>query len=268
MWWNARYCTCPRPLPPSAPPSRCRPRRSAGSRGRPRAWLWRTRRSCAPRFRDRSRSCRRTSRCRSASAGRPAAPRSRDAFRSRLSGSLQYATQAAASARIARAHAAFDLHVLPAAVRFEVDADERLRADPPAEVDELGGPDLVRLDAAPEQVEHRRTPPRSDAFAPAVEIGEDPAPSHHRRPELARDLHDVVAPVVAQMVPGGFNGTVGRAERLHELHVKVGGQFEPRLGSTRMAPAVLYTGRSPCAGRVGAPAFHRRREPPPPWSIP
>ena len=131
--------------------------------------------------------------------------------------------------RIARADAVLDLHVLPASVRFEVDADERLGRHPPAEVHELRGPDLVRLDAAPEQVDHRRTRAAgADAFTPSVEIGEDPAPPEHRRRQLARHLHHVVAPVVAQVIPGGLDGTVGHAERLHELHIKVGGQLEAR----------------------------------------
>ena len=120
---------------------------------------------------------------------------------------------------------------------------KRLRARPPAEIDELGGAHLVRLDSAPQQVEHGGTRrARPDAFPPAIEVGEDPAPPHHRRPELAGDLHDILAPLVAQMIPGRFDRTVGGAQRFHELHVEIGRQFEQRLRIDPDGAAVLATG--------------------------
>src|SRR4029453_16941110 len=89
---------------------------------------------------------------------------------------------------VRRTHLTTNLHVLPATVRFEVDADERLRVDAPAQVDELDGSDLIGLDAAPEQVEHwRSTRSRSDAFPPPIVVREDSAPPHHGRAEFTSD---------------------------------------------------------------------------------
>src|SRR6185295_3467296 len=68
------------------------------------------------------------------------------------------------------------LHVLLAAVRLEVHADERRRTNPPAQVYEFAGSNLVRLDPTPEQVQHRRAPvPRPNALTPAVEVRKDSA---------------------------------------------------------------------------------------------
>ncbi len=107
---------------------------------------------------------------------------------------------------VGRTHLATNLHVLSAAVRLEVDADERLRVDSPAQVDELDGPDLIRLDSTPQQVEHRWSVlPRADAFPPPIEVRKDSAPAHHRRAEFAGDRHDILTPIVAQMVPGGLD---------------------------------------------------------------
>src|SRR5262249_45326901 len=97
--------------------------------------------------------------------------------------------------RVTCANAVFRLHVLPASVRLEVDADQRLGADGAAQVHELRGPNLVRFDSTPEQVEHRRTLVAwSDAFTPAIEVHENAAPSHHRRREIARHGEYVLAP--------------------------------------------------------------------------
>ena len=158
----------------------------------------------------------------------------------RFAGSLQYATHSAASLRVGRAHAVLDLHVLLAAVRLEVDADQRLRASTSAEVDEFAGAHLVRFDSAPQQVQHGWTrAARSDAFPPPIEVRKDTAPPHHRRRELARDLHDVVAPLIAHVIPGRFDGTIRRAQRFHELHVEIGRQFEQRLRIHQDGAAVL-----------------------------
>ena len=170
----------------------------------------------------------------------PAAPRARAPSARRLSGSLQYATHSAASLRVGRAHAVLDLHVLLAAVRLEVDADQRLRASAPAEFDEFAGAHLVRFDAAPQQVQHGGTrAARSDAFPPSIEIRKDAAPPHHRRRELACDLHDILAPLIAHMIPGRFDGTIGRAQRFHELHVEIRRQLEQRLRIHQDGAAVL-----------------------------
>ena len=174
MWWNARYwmwspaTSAIRPAHPLSPQAISRIFGSAA------ASPWQTRRSCARRFRGRIRSSRTRSRCRSANTGRRAGRRSREPAgrhcqdrcsrrpRRRLPG-------------VGRANALRCLHVLPAAVRLEVDAHERLGADGPAEADELTGPHLVRFDPTPEQVEHRWTRvARPDAFPPAVEVRKDP----------------------------------------------------------------------------------------------
>ena len=128
-------------------------------------------------------------------------------------------------------YAAFRLHVLLPPVRLEVDADQRFGADCPAQADELRGTHLVRLDSTPEQVQHRRPLVAwPDALPPSVEIRKDAAPPHHRRRQIARDRHHVVAPPIGEVVPGSFNRAVGRAERLHELHVEIRRQLEQRGG--------------------------------------
>src|SRR5204863_2309173 len=102
------------------------------------------------------------------------------------------------------------LRVLLAAIRFEVHADEGIGTHLPAEVHELAGSYLVRLDAAPQEIDHGW--PRltwTDALSPPVEICEDPAPPHHRRSELLRHRHDIVAPPLGDVIPGGFNGSIG-----------------------------------------------------------
>ena len=103
--------------------------------------------------------------------------------------------------------------------------------------------------AAPQQVDHRRARlARPDAFAPAIEIREDAAPAHHRRRELRGDRHHVVAPAIRQVVPGRFDGAVGRAERLHELHVEIGRQLEQaapdRRGWRRCLAEQLHSART------------------------
>src|SRR5207249_6280612 len=50
--------------------------------------------------------------------------------------------------RVGRAHAALDPHVLLAAVRLEVDADQRLRASSSRQIDEFAGAHLGRFDSA------------------------------------------------------------------------------------------------------------------------
>src|SRR5262245_55312595 len=104
------------------------------------------------------------------------------------------------------AHAIFLLHVLLASVRLEIHADQRFGADPAREVYEFPRADLVRFDAAPQQVEHRRAfVARPDALAPAIEIEKDSTPTQHRGRELAGGFDDVFAPVVTQMIPRCFN---------------------------------------------------------------
>src|SRR5262245_65604518 len=82
--------------------------------------------------------------------------------------------------RIGGANAVFRFQVLLPSVRLEVDADQRLGADGPAQIHELSGADLVRFNSTPEEIEHRRTLVTwSDALTPAIEVDKDSAPSHH-----------------------------------------------------------------------------------------
>jgi len=129
--------------------------------------------------------------------------------------------------RVSRSNRALVFHVLPTSIGFEVHADEGIGTHSPAEIHELAGPDLVRLNAAPQKVHHGW--PRltgTDALSPAIEIRKDPAPSHHRRSKFARHRHYIIAPLLGEVIPRSFDGSVGGPQRLHELHIKVGGQLE------------------------------------------
>jgi hypothetical protein len=121
--------------------------------------------------------------------------------------------------------------VVLAPVAEEVDAEQRLRAGPPAEVDDLSGPDAVRLLAAPDVIAHER--PRvggADALPPLVVAAEEPAEADHVRGEIRDRGDEVLAPIIGVIVPGGLDGAVGDAERLHELHVQIGRDREERGG--------------------------------------
>src|SRR5262245_11171409 len=110
---------------------------------------------------------------------------------------------------VAGAYLALLTDELLASVRLEIDADQRFSPDLAAEVDELGGAHLVRFDASPLAVDHCRTPvPRTDALAPAVKVAEDSAPAHHRRRQRPRHLDNIVAPLIARVIPGRFHRTV------------------------------------------------------------
>ena len=50
-----------------------------------------------------------------------------------------------------------------------------------------------------------RLSPRPHALTPAVEVRKNSTPPHHRRGEPTRDRHDILAPVVAEVIPGGFD---------------------------------------------------------------
>ena len=61
-------------------------------------------------------------------------------------------------------------------------------------------------------------------------------------PSCARDRHDVVAPLIAQVIPGRLDGTICCTQRFHELHIEIGRQFEQRLRIYQDGTAVLRLG--------------------------
>ena len=86
----------------------------------------------------------------------------------------------------------------------------------------------------------------TDALSPAIEIRKDPAPSHHRRSKLLRHRHHIVAPLLGEVIPRSFDGSVGGPQRLHELHVKVGGQLEAENRVDDKSVRVERMGRRAC----------------------
>ena len=165
---------------PAGPPA-VAPRDEANRSRPPAAWPWRTRQSCARRSRGRTRSCRTRSRSRSASIGCRTAPPPRVPCVPRGPGRCSKLTHSAASCASAGADARSESHVLPSAVGFEVHAHEGLGPDLAAEPGELAGP--TWFDSIPPQsrlTSGGRAAARADAFPPAVIVGKNAAPAHHR----------------------------------------------------------------------------------------
>jgi hypothetical protein len=59
----------------------------------------------------------------------------------------------------------------------------------------------------------------SPRLPPFVVTAVKTTPAHHVRRKVIHNVDEVLAPVVDIVIPCGFDGAVGDAERLHELHV-------------------------------------------------
>lgn len=70
----------------------------------------------------------------------------------------------------------------------------------------------------------------TDAFAPFVVAAEEAAPANDAGGEGFGDIDEVRAPIVGVIGPCGFDGGIGDAEWLHELHEEARRDFEEWRG--------------------------------------
>ena len=117
------------------------------------------------------------------------------------------------------------------AVAQEVDAVERFGAYAATQVHKFVRADAVGFLAPPDVVPHPRpTAGRPHAFSPLVITAEETAEAYGAGSKVFDCLDEIRTPVVGIVVPGRFHRSVGRAERLHELHVQIRGNVEQRCG--------------------------------------
>src|SRR2546423_1751162 len=97
--------------------------------------------------------------------------------------------------------------------------------------------DAIGFLAAPDVIAHpgplRR---RTDAFAPFVIAAEQSAEAQHTGREIGRGFEEIFSPIVPIIIPGCFDGWIGRTKRLHELHVEVRRDVEEWGGIDKNLP--------------------------------